>query len=333
MEVLEIPEAFVNFCLGTGAYQTPCVDTLSDCVQDIGSCYPLSDMNDLHFQVLLSVGSSDDNLDGIVSGTIKFYIGYTTDCDNCNPSGVKMTQLHVEQWKTTGADQYDYFVLNTDTWTNTSQVDALSTGECFKLCLIVQGMVSAPAEYTNLGCSPCFIKVTDVCDTSVIKYRLNETSMGFYNNGNTYYNTYFNTIRLPLKLSKPQIKNKKKTYALSNGNFKTASATLSREWIATTDFISEVWHKKLAIALNQDTLKITNTNSGFSDSFFVVQGDDNYKVSWEDMVWDYPNAPAEFILTEMPFAEYNQNCNLTPLSPLVDVNAILTDAYNILIWS
>jgi hypothetical protein len=105
----------------------------------------------------------------------------------------------------------------------------------------------------------------------------------------------------------------------------------SREWIGETDMMSEKWHMKLDIALDHDNIRISNTNSGMIAQFAMSEADDNYNVDWQEFL-DYPHAKAEFKLLEMPFLEFNNNCNLTPLNPSVNVNAILTDDFNLLIW-
>lgn len=329
MEIIEIPESFINFCSSSSS--VPCSETDAGCVETIGACYPMYEVDDLHFQVVIQVGSSDPNLDGIVSGAIKFYVTLANSCEECDANELKMAQLHVEQWKTSGSDQYDFFVLSLSDWNDASPFISLSEADCFTLCLVAEGLVGSPTLNTLLGCSPCFIKVTQTCDTSKIQYRQNETSMGFYNNGNPFYDIYFNSIRLPFRLHQPQPKTKKNVYRLSNGNYIKNSASKSMEWKGETDMMSEKWHRKFDISLDHDQIKITNTNSGFTNGFFMSESNDNYKIDWQEFL-DYPHAKAEFTLLQMPFNEFNNNCNLTPINPITDVNALLVDGANLLSW-
>lgn len=323
MNLTHIAESFINFVGNTG-----CTDCFED---ELCGCYPISSFNDLRFQILLEVGEDDPDAAGLEAGTVTFHLGVANTCDECASDDIKLAQMHGEWWKASGSDQQDYYVLSVDTIASASLIDRFEDGECFVLCLYVKGKVGQLTEYEKLGCSDCFIRVTETCDTSVIKYRQNETSMGFYNNGLSFYDTYFNSIRLPIKLARPQIKSKKNVYRLSNGNYIKNSATLAKEWDCETDMINRQWHEKLSIALEHDQVKLTNENAGITDAFVQSEAEDNYKVNWDDFL-DYPNAKAEFKLLEMPFNEFNNNCNLTPLDPNTNVNVIASDAYNLLSW-
>lgn len=328
MTIVPIEEAFINFCEGGDG--SPCSET-NDCLPDVPACYPVSELTDLDFQVLLSVGSSDINLDGLTAGTVTFWIGIARDCDSCDPAADKVAQLHVEQWKTTGVDQYDYFALSTDGWYSgagysyDALFDSLTDGDCFRLCLFVKGTVGYPNEYILMGCSPCMIKIEDTCDTSIIRYRNNQTACGFYNNSNPFYTTYYNSIRLPFKLGKPQPKTVKNVYRLSDGNYIKNSSSKAMEWQCDTELMSKEWHRKLDNALDHNQLKITNQNAGFVDGFFMSQEDDNYKIAWEDLPGDYSAAPATFKLMQMPFNEFNSNCNLAPIDPVTGTYVNIID--------
>lgn len=321
MILRNIPESFVNFTGNVGC---------QDCFEDeLCGCYPISSFEDLRFQILIETEESD--LAQLEAGTITFHLGIAEDCESCDSADAKLAQLHGEFWKTSGDDSMDYYVLSVDTITNANLIDRFADGECFVLCLYTKGQTGQVVEYLKLGCSDCFIRVTDSCDTTVIKYRQNETSMGFYNNGNPFYDDYFNSIRLPFKLSQPQVKSKKNVYRLSNGNYIKNSATLAKEWQCETDMINRQWHEKLSIAIEHDQVKVTNENAGLTSIFVQSEAEDNYKVEWDDFL-DYPNAKAQFKLLQMPFSEFNNNCNLTPLDPDTNVNVIASDAYNLLSW-
>lgn len=322
MEIFEIEESFINFC---DVDTTPCAETDASCVDVVGACIPMYAVEDLHFQVLLN-NFTGLEVDLILGGQITFNITLARTCDDC-VTDTFMALLTAKPWKASGTDMYDYIVLTLDTWLDTTPFNPIEDGGCFVLCLWKQYL----GDYTKLGCSPCFIKYPDKCDTSVIYYRNNETSMGFYNNGDSFYETYFNSIRLPFRLHRPQTRTKKNVYRLSNGNYIKNSASKSREWVGETDMMSEKWHMKLDIALDHDNIRISNTNSGMVAQFAMSEADDNYNVDWQEFL-DYPHAKAEFKLLEMPFLEFNNNCNLTPLNPSVNVNAILTDDFNLLIW-
>ena len=56
------------------------------------------------------------------------------------------------------------------------------------------------------------------------------------------------------------------------------------EWLGETDMMSEKWHRKLDLALDYDTIKITNQNSGFTDAFFFSEADDNYKIDLQEFL-------------------------------------------------
>lgn len=326
MDLVDIPESFVNFTTDGSTTETD-----FSCVDSVGGCYPISDLNDVKFQVLMTLGIDDANYDRIIGGLATFHISVAHSCDECDSASTKAAQLHVEPWKSSGTDMYDYIVLSVDEWTHPEVLDPFNDGECLVMCLWLKGGEGQVVEYVKVGCSQCFIKVVDTCDTSIVEYRQNETSMGFYNNGGMYYDDYFNSIRLPLRLHRPQPKSKKNVYRLSNGNYIKNSATMAMEWLCETDMMSEKWHRKLSIAIEHDQLKITNENAGFNQAFFMSEAEDNYKIDWQEFL-DFPHAKAEFKLMQMPFNEFNNNCNLTPLNPDTNINALLANTYNILAW-
>lgn len=310
MDIIEIKESFVNFC--TDGVGEACNETDANCVDVIGACYPTVEIDDIHFQVLIG-NLTETQTELLLGQTIKFYVSIASDCDTCEP--VNLTRLHIEQWKTSGTDQYDYFVGTLDAWADLNALNQFNDGDCFVLCLWQYGDPDQDEEYLKLGCSPCFRKIEDECDSTVLMYRQNESSMGFYNNGNPFYDTYFNSIRLPFKLIKPQTLSKKNVYRKSDGNYIKNSAVMSREWQGETDLLSEKYHFKLSVALEHDQIKVTNSNSGLSDQYCMSEVENNYKVDWPEVPGDYPHGKAEFKLMEMPFYEFNANCNLPPVAP------------------
>ena len=80
MEIIEIPESFVNFC--DTSTDEPCSETDAGCVESVGACYPMVALDELYFQVLLSDFTGNE-VDLILGGQITFVLTIARTCDDC----------------------------------------------------------------------------------------------------------------------------------------------------------------------------------------------------------------------------------------------------------
>ena len=113
---------------------------------------------------------------------------------------------------------------------------------------------------------------------------------------------YRNRIRLPLYLKTPQFPTEANRFRLSDGTTKTLSVTIKKTYALQTDYMGEVMHQRLVIALNHDTVNIEGDRyvGGVS-----VDGD--YELTWPDFL-DYPLAQGAAVIEVTPFDFTNDNC-------------------------
>lgn len=128
---------------------------------------------------------------------------------------------------------------------------------------------------------------------------------------------FYNRIRLPLYLKTPQFPTEANRFRLSNGESKTLSVTIRKNYTVATDYMSQTMHQRLVIALNHDTVNIEG------DRYVGgVTVDGDYEITWPDFL-DYPLGQAGVKIQVTPFDITNDNCQTceeaTQLS-LVDDN-------------
>lgn len=156
----------------------------------------------------------------------------------------------------------------------------------------------------------CFSRIDSQCWTTVIKYRCDEDAFGFdyshdYTSGSDRL-TMYNIIRLPFYVKEPQFPIKRNVFVKSNGSRKKLSSRIECAYEAATDYMRKDWHEKLIVAMEHDTVIITNTNSGLSGQ--PVSHESNYDIEWQKFL-DYPTAPAKFKLYKTDYNKVNSNCN------------------------
>lgn len=300
--VVSSPEhSFVNF--------TP--SEVSTCNDSTEVCLPVASLEDLNF-MLLATGDTTNLLTNNTGG-LAYIVSICRTCEDeisCNYFNRIMWGISGEvEGNKTG-------IVNTETIDSTD-FDALAEGDCFKLCLfkvewpngdtIPSNLCNTQPSLTvtNIGCSQCFVKQTDICYTTLVKYRSSEDSMGFTYTGNTDLDLFFNKIRLPMYLKQPQYQSSRNVYRKSNGDLVKLSSTMSELWQVDTDYLTKDLHKKLAIALEHDSLYLSNDNSG-AEGFYLFE--DVYDVKWQDFL-DMDTAKASFKIKTTPFNISNSNCS------------------------
>lgn len=111
-----------------------------------------------------------------------------------------------------------------------------------------------------------------------------------------------NRVRLPLYLKTPQFPTEANRFRLSDGTSKTLSVTIRKAWELVTDYMGELTHQRLVVALNHDNVSIEG------DKYIggaTVDGE--YEISWPDFL-DYPLGQASVKLQVTPFDMTNSNC-------------------------
>lgn len=129
---------------------------------------------------------------------------------------------------------------------------------------------------------------------------------------------FLNRVRLPIHAYTPQFPTEASRFRLANGETKTQSVVIRKTYSLVTDHMSELYHQRLVIALNHDTVTIEG------DKYIGgIAMDGEYAIEWPDFM-DYPLGTATALIQVTPFDATNSNCQtcdvLTQLS-LVDDNA------------
>lgn len=170
------------------------------------------------------------------------------------------------------------------------------TEDCFRYTLSKEDDV----DDVPLGSSNQFNKLLDDCYSSLLTYSCNENSFEFI-----YAGGQVNRVRLPFYLSRPTHPTKREVYIKSNGLHKTLSAFVEKEYNLQTDWMIELFHECMAIALAHDTITLYNTNT--REKSLAVLASDNYTPEW-NTDFELAKAPAKGKLKVSSFGLTNSNC-------------------------
>ncbi len=114
---------------------------------------------------------------------------------------------------------------------------------------------------------------------------------------------FSNRIRLPMQLHSAQFPEERTAFRKANGITKTLSVVVRKTYEVETDFLPEIWHQRLKIALAHDNI------SWEGDRYLGgVSQDGDYTIQWPDGVLHYPTAKAECKVQVTPFDATNNNC-------------------------
>lgn len=113
---------------------------------------------------------------------------------------------------------------------------------------------------------------------------------------------FVNRIRLPLYLKTPQFPTEANRFRKSNGESQTLSVTIRKQYNVQTDYMGELTHQRLVIALNHDNVTIEG------DKYVGgVTVDSDYEIQWPDWL-DYPLGQGTVKIQVTPFDMTNSNC-------------------------
>ena len=281
------------------------------CVPDLTVCLPVSAISDVNFQVIATGDAGDLNNLETSNGGIGYVVAV---CKTCEANALDVCNYIARLTFKMGNSEIERIGF-IEEFSGSDAFNDLNDEECFYLCLYkvtwdlgdeMPSLCGATPglTITYISCSNCFIKQEDTCKTSLIKYRSNEDSMGFRYGGNNLANVY-NIIRLPMYLKQPQYSSTRNVYRKSDGTLVKLSAIMTEVWIADTDYLTKDIHKKLAIALEHDSVHIVSEDSDF-DGFVMFE--DSYDINYQDFL-DYPTARAKFKLKTTPLDLTNSNCS------------------------
>jgi hypothetical protein len=284
----------------------PCpVDT--SCDQDFSACLPILSATDVRFQVHVTTDEY-------------FYLfaRIVTTCGGTFPNvnnDLVRQQFTITDITVGEAAQREY-VCNLNALFQ-SDLDAIQCGQCCYIELykrvFADSRMLPPYTDTQIGCSCCFVKICDPCDTTLVQYRSDEDSFGFeYHHTNPPSATnvlasYLNAVRLPIMPRFPQYPTTRNVFVKSNGERKKLSARVSKEYTVQVDWIPKSWGENLVMACEHDTIRFTNTNEGLVNQSVSVESTPEFEY-FERPGYMYPFGRATFKIQITPFNNFNSNC-------------------------
>lgn len=287
--------------------------TLPDCSQLPHMCLPLSSFTNIRFQFNVS---GLELLTGDQKRHFFFYpIPADADCD--------LRELEVDVTPANSIFEYDSIAVGDETerfiWiTGINKSSSVlnyidrNIGGCFRIIIIESIVEGDNRVSTAIGCTNCFMAVRNDCYLSVLGYYSNEDGMTFRyqkDNGNPI-NELINKIELPLYLKNMQPVIESGSYMRSDGSRKKLFSRIYKEWELETDYMPQVWHDKLNIALQHDYVNLWNMwqSSQDIDDTTAITIDEPYQIDWiKGKNHPYAKASTKVRSAEAESA-YNMNC-------------------------
>jgi len=173
-----------------------------------------------------------------------------------------------------------------------SEFESIALNQCFRLAVRIS--MGEEKSYFLLN---CFKKVIEDF-VSTIEYSCIENNYGF-----NYCDQYVpNKVRLPFYLGKPNRKADRNIYFKSNGQAKVTKSVLRKEYEASVDYLPDLLHEKLHIALEHETVFIESAQYTGE-----VRISEDYEVKWTDLN-EFLLAPAAFKVNATPYGSSLNNC-------------------------
>lgn len=288
--ILNVDNSFVTFYNLVTEQGADYFITDTECGIQKDFCYPVFDEKDLAFQVSVA---SDEVLDS--SNIIVF------------ASGAQVIDfvLNVDEIGTYGGSTPIYNIYIN--FFGSDLTNGLSDGDCFQLSMTL-GTIEAQLLY--MVSNQCFKKITDKCLTSQLRYINTSDAFGFsYRAYGTFPNIGLtqNVIRLPIYFKEPIVNSDKTVYVRSNGTRELLSARLSKQFKGYIDMVGEDVHQKLVVALNHDDVHFVPEEYP-NTTGMKVTFEDEYNNEFPSIMQNVNLWPADFIIFETPFNNFNSNC-------------------------
>lgn len=150
-----------------------------------------------------------------------------------------------------------------------------------------------------LGSTNEFYRLTDLCFTSLLTYWCNENYADF-----NYQSDRKNQVRLPISLSRPVHPQKRSVYITSKGRQKLLSANAEKEYQLETDWMIELFHECMVIALLHDNIILKNDN--IREKTVEILSSE-YNAEWNNE-FNLIEAPGKGKVKVATFGQTNNNC-------------------------
>lgn len=125
---------------------------------------------------------------------------------------------------------------------------------------------------------------------------------------------FTNRIRLPLQLHSPQYPQERSVFRKANGETKTMSVIVRKNYELETDYMPDNWHQRLIIALSHDNITLEGERY-----LGGVSQDGDYNIEWPEGVLHYPTAKAGVKVQVTPFDATNTNCQTCEQASQLDL--------------
>lgn len=113
---------------------------------------------------------------------------------------------------------------------------------------------------------------------------------------------FLNRIRLPFYLRRPQFVEDREVFTKADGDIKTLSVVIKKQYEGDTELWPEKIHERFKIALAHDHVSVEG------DRYVgAISQEGDYTIEWPDYL-DYPIAKAAFKANVTPYDASNSNC-------------------------
>lgn len=137
------------------------------------------------------------------------------------------------------------------------------TVPCFVLRLESSGVYKYSNPLTYLPTS----------EYMLLKYYCNETQFGFPYGASG--STYYNELRLPMRIYNPQFPQEEKIYVDGNGKRHLLTAKIDYESELETEYMTGDFHEKLVVALSHDVVLIEGVQFNKSGGYEIAYEDED----------------------------------------------------------
>lgn len=302
----------------------------ASCAVDPYECIPVYFLDDdVRFQFFINATGTDltelqagiDNPGEPGTARIDFFL---TDAETCvigdipnirrpNP---ELNSTLLELASPTWIPPYEFISTAIVTDDGNAIFNAYPVGKCFKIMAVLTRFVGESQQFTALGCTNCFTKISAKQECFTTKFN--------YSNYDNAYGWYFGYmrdlvasvtppqlrefIRLPLYLHSPFNDEQESSYEKSDGSTILLSNRIWKNYQFKTNYWNEEWHESFAMITKQDNIVLSNRYSNINNVEFMRK--ENIEIDWmEDDTPLFAKAQATGVLRmAAPRAYVNSNC-------------------------
>lgn len=308
-------------------------DPSSDCADNANVCLPVSvvgdyqtvPLNDIDFSFFISADGADltqltlglTHPQTVGSAEIVFFLlGIDEPCDRDSilESIFSFTDWSSRLFPTTSmacaSDDYQFFGYPTAVHAPVAFA-ALEVDQCFKIIAVKKEYLDGGnLNIVILGCTNCFVRISDDCFTTQLKFTNNSNAFDFNFGCLNAINAgpHYEVVRLPMYLHSPINAEDQTSYFKSDGSSVKLSHRVWKDYKMKTDYWPEDWLEKLTVVTSLDTVLVTNSYSSLSQIAFIRT--EKIEIDWqeENMPFLAKAQGKGTLRMAIPRANVNSNC-------------------------